>query len=48
MSYDIEVVVCPRVMAAAEQWAIVSCGSLPVSVEVIGHHVDEVQRAAET
>lgn len=42
-SYDIVIRVCTRIHRAAVQWAIVSSNCLPVSMEVVGHDVDEVK-----
>lgn len=42
-SYSIEVDEISSVEGATEQRAVVSSESLPSSMEVIGHHVDEVQ-----
>lgn len=42
-SYSVEVDQITAVMGATVQGAVVSSGSLPSSVEVIGHHIDEVQ-----
>lgn len=41
-SYNVVINVCARVQRAAVQWTVVSSNCLPVSMEVIGHDVDEV------
>lgn len=41
-SYNVVMNVCARVHRAAVQWTVVSGNCLPVSMEVIGHDVDEV------
>lgn len=46
--YSVEEDKVSRVMSTTVEWAVVSSELLPSSMEVIGHHVDEVQRAAET
>ena len=45
--YSVEVDKLSLVMSTAIQGAVVSSESLPSSVEVVGHHVDEVQRPGD-
>ena len=43
MAYSVEVDEVPGVLGSAVQGAVVSGEGLPGPVEVVGHHVDEVQ-----
>lgn len=48
ITYGVEVDVVTSVVRATEQRTVVSSELLPSSMEVIGHHIDEVQISGDT
>ena len=47
-AYGVKVDEVTKVLRSAEQWAVVSSELLPSSMEVVGHHVNEVQFPGKT
>lgn len=47
-TYSVEVDEVTFILGSTKQWAVVSCELLPSSMEVIGHHIDEVQFPGKT
>lgn len=43
VAYNVVVILWARVLWAAVQWAVLSGNCIPVTVEVVGHDIDEFQ-----